>query len=139
VPVIISDKWIPVENFAWHEFSIRIPEKDISKIDEIIRSNKINAERLGAKALQVYNNFFAPGPDLLLLANGLRYIQNNRNENKEKLIRLLFPLIEGFKYAQQQVYKMIKYLVLKLFYLTGRKFPYSLNRPIEEQLQKQKR
>jgi len=136
VPVIISDNWIPIEGFGWNDFSIRIREKDISKIDGIIRANEINGERLGKKAREIYTDFFAPGPDLVLLANSLIDIQNNRNERKEKLIRFVFPVIEAFKFLKQKGYKLLKFMILKFFLISGRKFSYALNRPIEEQLQK---
>ena len=134
VPVIISDDWIPVEGLNWDEFSIRIAEKDVDRIDSIIRAHQTAAITLGANALQTFNEFFAPGPDLVLLANSIRSIQANRNENRERMIRSLFPIIEGTEALKQKAYKTAKFLILKAYQLSGRKFPYSLNRPIDEQL-----
>ena len=136
VPVILADDWIPIENFNWDEFSIRIREKDISKIDRIIRANAANGERLGKKAQQVYNDYFAPGPDIILLANALRAIQKDRNERKEKLIRFVFPVVEFFKALQQKGYKLLKFAVLKVYFILGREFAYPLTQPIEKQLKK---
>ncbi len=139
IPVIISDEWIPVEGFNWDEFSIRIAEKDIARIDEIIRANEPHAVRLANNALQVYNDHFATGPDLSLLANALIAIQNNRNEATEKIIRSLFPVSEFYNRSKQQAYQGLKFLILKGFALTGKKFPYALNRPLEEQIGSAKR
>lgn len=136
VPVIISDDWIPVAGFNWDEFSIRVAEKDIEEIDSIIRANESRAPQLSAKAAEIFNNNFAAGPDLVLLANAIRSIQLTRNENRERMIRSLFPIIEGVGTLKQKAFKTTKYLVLKAFQLSGRKFPYSLNRPLEEQVSK---
>ena len=134
VPVIISDKWIPIEKFDWDEFSLRIAEKDILNIDNIIRQREPDGEKMGEKALEVYNNYFAPGPDLAILADALISIQNNRSEFKERIIRSVFPLLENSRQIKRKGYNLLKFSILKIYSLTGRQFPYSLNRSIEDQL-----
>ena len=132
VPVIISDKWIPIAGFEWNKFSIRIREKDISKIDRIIREHKIDAKELGHTAQEIYNQFFSPGPDLELLANSLAYIQDNRNETKESLIRFLYPVYYGILQLRYKAFAALRFLILKAFSVTGIRFPYALSRPLEK-------
>jgi hypothetical protein len=36
VPVIISDDWLPNPDIDWGSFSIRIAEKDVPRISEIL-------------------------------------------------------------------------------------------------------
>jgi hypothetical protein len=89
---------------------------------------------LRTKAQQVYEAHFAPGPDLVLLADALTCIQQNRNEQTERLIRSIWPLFERSAALKQDSYQLMKRAVLKMFAMTGRKFPYTLNRSMEEQL-----
>lgn len=136
IPVIVSDDWIPVEGIPWNEFSIRVRERDISKIDSIIRSHSHSARELGRKAKQAWKDFCAPGMDSILLADALREIQHARTKTLEAAIRLIFPLFEVKSTIKTKTFAFLKYSILLAFKMMGRKFPYSLNRPIEDQLHK---
>ena len=60
VPVIISDDWIPMADVPWHLFSIQIRESDVKRIPEILEGRKREAEEMGMKARQAWEEFCSP-------------------------------------------------------------------------------
>lgn len=58
-PVIISDEWVESIGPDWSSCSIRIPESEIAKIDEILSARKIDAARLGRNARQEWEAHFS--------------------------------------------------------------------------------
>lgn len=62
VPVIIADEFVPPfhELLDWSEFAVFIPESKIYSIHSILnRFNDTQIEKMQAKALQVYRNYFS--------------------------------------------------------------------------------
>lgn len=59
VPVVISDQWVPPEGPAWQDFSIRIPEKHVDRIPDILRQYQEQAVEMGAAARKAWENWFA--------------------------------------------------------------------------------
>jgi hypothetical protein len=60
VPVIISDAWQPSPGIPWQEFSIVIPERDVSRIPDVLEELECRAEPMGQVARQVFDAHFAP-------------------------------------------------------------------------------
>jgi Exostosin family len=60
VPVILSDEWVPPDGPCWDEFSIRIPEKEVLNLPQILEKREGEALRLGLKARQEWERWFAP-------------------------------------------------------------------------------
>jgi hypothetical protein len=58
-PVIISDEWVPIEGIEWQECSVRIAESDIRRIPDLLSGRSADAERLGANARKVWEEFFS--------------------------------------------------------------------------------
>lgn len=59
-PVIISDEWVPPEGPAWDQFSIRVAEDDVDRIPDILRAHADDALRMGKKAREAWEAWFAP-------------------------------------------------------------------------------
>lgn len=59
VPVIISDEWVPPEGPNWPEFSIRIPESEVSSIPKILENKEPNAAALALAAGQTWEAWFS--------------------------------------------------------------------------------
>jgi Exostosin family len=57
-PVIISDDWVPINGVPWPECSVFIKERDIAYCAEILTREEANAERLGARAREVWEAHF---------------------------------------------------------------------------------
>ena len=60
VPVIISDNWVPPIGPSWDDFSLRIAQKDINKIPEILEREEANWEKMARLARQNWEDYFAP-------------------------------------------------------------------------------
>jgi hypothetical protein len=58
VPVIISDDWIPPPIENWDSFSLRVPEKYICDIPEILKRNKCQADLFGKRAKDTFHKYF---------------------------------------------------------------------------------
>ncbi|WP_269227355.1 exostosin domain-containing protein [Flavobacterium eburneipallidum] len=58
-PVIISDEWIPIIGIDWDSCSIRIPEKDVHQIENILKSRENEYIELGANARKNYEKFMS--------------------------------------------------------------------------------
>lgn len=58
-PVIISDQWVPMSGPDWKQFSVCIPEKDISKIPGILLERKKEAKRMGNLARKNWEMWFS--------------------------------------------------------------------------------
>ena len=136
VPVIIADEWIPIEGLPWKEFSITVAENNLSEMDRIVRSRKVDAMAFGKKAREVWSQYCAPGVEGVMLAKALRTIQANRNENRERIVRSIFPLLQIRDKIKSKAFAGAKRIILVVYTLLGKKFPYSLNRPEEEQVKK---
>lgn len=57
--VILSDDWHADEDIAWDEFSIRIAERDVANLPEILDRNANRAVEMGARARQVWEEKFS--------------------------------------------------------------------------------
>ena len=136
VPVIIADDWIPVEGIPWSEFAIKIAEKDLQNLDQLIRLHEHDARQLGVKARQAWLNFCSPEVNARFLAQSIGFLQQARNEKRERFIRFIFPLLEIVEKINSNAKWLIKYCVLRTYSFIGIEFPYPLNRPMNEQLKR---
>jgi len=59
VPVIISDQWVPPEGPEWNTFSLRIAEKDVSQIPQILEQQESRAEVMGQLARRAWDEWFS--------------------------------------------------------------------------------
>jgi hypothetical protein len=58
-PVILSDAWIPPDGPPWETFSIRVPERDVATIPELLAARESEAEAMGARARLEWQNWFS--------------------------------------------------------------------------------
>lgn len=60
VPVIISDAWLPPPiDTPWEAFSIRVPERQVRAIPEILRNREADAPAMAQRAREVYEQWFS--------------------------------------------------------------------------------
>lgn len=59
VPVIISDDWVPPDGPAWASFSMRVREKDIRALSEILERHEISAGEWGTLARLNWEQWFS--------------------------------------------------------------------------------
>lgn len=58
-PVIISDEWVECERIDWKSCSIRIQEKDVSQIENILKNRENEYLELGINARKNYEKFMS--------------------------------------------------------------------------------
>jgi hypothetical protein len=59
VPVILSDDWIAPSGPLWKEFAIRIPEKDVGRIPELLEKREPAALAMGERARKEWEDWFS--------------------------------------------------------------------------------
>lgn len=139
VPVILADNWIPVPEMPWKEFSLFVPENKLNQLDTIIRLQTSNAKAMGLVARQVWEQYCAPEVAASTLATSLQQLMTQVNPKQEKWMKTIYPFF-GMTGAIKTTSKaVVKKIVLKILSITGIKFSYSLNRPVDEQLKKNKK
>jgi hypothetical protein len=79
VPVIVSDEWCPPKGLNWEEFSIRIIEKDIDQIPDILESLKFRAQDMGTKARHAWEANFGLKTSFHWIAEACMRIQQVRD------------------------------------------------------------
>jgi hypothetical protein len=60
VPVVISDTWRPPPLVDWDSCSIRVAEHDVNNLPEILREREPDAEELGRRAREIWEQRFSP-------------------------------------------------------------------------------
>lgn len=57
--VIVSDAWQPNDFVNWSDFSIRVPERDVARVPEILEQNAHRATEMGAHARRAWEEHFS--------------------------------------------------------------------------------
>jgi hypothetical protein len=58
VPVIVSDDWVPPSGPRWDDFSIRVPERNLCRVEAIIVEREANWEAMATLARQEWVQWF---------------------------------------------------------------------------------
>lgn len=59
VPVVIADQWVPPQGPDWEAFSVRLAERDISRIPEVLSERTAQADEMGHRARRAWENWFS--------------------------------------------------------------------------------
>lgn len=86
VPVIISDEWVPMNGPDWEQFSLRISEKDILSIPDILLSHKDEALTMGRIARKNWEKWFSKEVCFHNIASMCEDIMKNRKDGLDKKI-----------------------------------------------------
>jgi hypothetical protein len=65
VPVILSDELVLSSGPPWQDFSVRISERRVSELPEILEPMREHAAEMGQAARAAWENWMKPGPVLL--------------------------------------------------------------------------
>lgn len=60
VPVILSDEWLAPEGPDWSSFSVRVPERDVWTLPDLLEKLAPDAEEMGHAARQAWEAWFSP-------------------------------------------------------------------------------
>ncbi len=126
-PVIISDKWVPIEGVDW-SFCLFVKESQLPQLDGIIRSHEDEWQTRGDAARRAHETHFAPRALGMTLERQMRQILATYSPARERWIRGLYPIVEAATRSRRAARAQLRSLVLSAFRITGRKLPYTLNR-----------
>jgi exostosin family protein len=59
-PVIISDAWCPPTGPDWDRFSVRVPEREVHRIPELLEESRNRAREMGLEARRAWLDWFGP-------------------------------------------------------------------------------
>jgi len=60
VPVILADQWVAPDGPRWHEFSLRIAEKDFRRTPDLLEQYESAAVKMGLLARKEWEKWFSP-------------------------------------------------------------------------------
>lgn len=67
-PVIIADEWVEIEGIDWNAFSIRVAERDVGRLADILTPRRPEALEMGRIARRVWEEHISPAASLGTLA-----------------------------------------------------------------------
>ena len=67
-PVIVSDEWVEIEGIDWRSCSIRVAERDIGRLAQILTPRQGEALEMGRAARRVWEEHLSPSASLRTLA-----------------------------------------------------------------------
>lgn len=79
-PVIISDEWVEPQGIDWKSCSIRIQEKDVSKIESILKSREHEYLELGINARKNYEKYMSSENQFHFLSDAVATLHSLRKE-----------------------------------------------------------
>lgn len=109
VPVIISDRYVLPDGVDWDRCSIRLRERDIGRLDAILRKHEANWENMAAAARQEWEQRFSPKG--LLDEIGRLFADLDLKNNKPK--RLPIALTHIDLQMRRDIPKLIRKLIPK--------------------------
>ena len=59
VPVIISDQWVPPTGPAWESFSLRVKDRHVARIPDLLERYEANADAMAEKARTTWEQWFS--------------------------------------------------------------------------------
>jgi hypothetical protein len=132
-PVIISDKWRPIEDVDW-SFALFVPERSIPQIDQIVRAHASEWQERGQAGQAIYTSILAPHVVARMLHRKIADVAAGYDPTREAAMAMITPARAAIREAYWSAYKLGKYAALWGFRITGRPVPIRLNRPVDVQL-----
>ncbi len=129
-PVIISDKWRPIAGIDW-SFAIFIREKDIPKLDQIVRSHESEWQHRGKRAKDAYTEFLGGDAIAQTLHAKLSELRTEIHPWREFLIRNAAMLRIVIREAYWAGYSIAKKFIIKIYAAMGFSLPFRVYQPRE--------
>ena len=90
--VILADDWQPHGQIPWEEFSIKVAEQDVQRLPEILEQHQHRVVEMGARARQVWEEYFSEKIRFHRVVELCLDIQRNRTNNPGVTLQLLRQL-----------------------------------------------
>jgi hypothetical protein len=132
-PVVISDRWRPIEGVDW-SFALFVPERKIPDLDNMLRARESEWADRGRAGLAAYHKHFAAPAIPATLHRDLTAIAAELSPARETIMSAVTRARVAKRAVSWAAYKGMKYLILKGFHITGLDMPVKLHQPVEEQV-----
>jgi hypothetical protein len=126
-PVLISNRYDLPPGPDWDRFLIRIPEKDIERLPEILEAHAGEYAERGDAARQAWEQWFAPNVAFNVFIATYEEIRRHRRV-PERLIHLTWGFMRLRYWSARKIRGGIRGAVLWTFRKLRLKFVYQLNR-----------
>ncbi len=77
-PVIIADRWVPVEGPDWESFAVFVPEEAVARIPEILEGRRDESVEMGKRAREAWERYFSPEVSLQRLCDAAAPLLEHR-------------------------------------------------------------
>ncbi|HYG67897.1 MAG TPA: exostosin family protein, partial [Anaeromyxobacteraceae bacterium] len=91
-PVILADDWVEPEGPDWQRFSVRVAERDVEQLPQILQARAPEAEAMGRRAREAWEAYFSEQTAFDTFVEWCLAIQRDR--------RLPFPILRRVAYVQ---------------------------------------
>lgn len=95
VPVILSDDWMPPLGPDWSTCAIRVPERSIKELPEILESYLPQSTIMATQARRTWEEWFAPSSMFNFISNSIAKVSSESNFHK-RLRRNFLPAEVAF-------------------------------------------
>ncbi len=126
-PVLLADDYLLPPNVPWDKFLLRIPEKDIARLPELLEPHLPTAAERGRIAREVWLEYFAPEKEfdaIVALANTALHHGPPTEAIFRQRQRAMIAKIERYR----RMRTLARNAVLRTFKALHLKLPYQMNR-----------
>jgi hypothetical protein len=104
VPVILSDRWVPPEGPRWQAFSLRVPERDVTDVPQLLEAHEPRAAEMGRLARAEWEQWFSEPVCFHRIVEWCLSIQRARRVPERLMMRLvLWQLLMPFHFRRKLV------------------------------------
>ena len=126
-PVLLADKYPLPPGIPWNDFLIRIPERDLHRIPEMLESQVGSSDERGKKARQIWLDHFSPEHEVDAIV-GLANQALRNGPPTGPALRRHQTLIDMRARFRREVRNVARSFILAAFKVFRRKLPFELNR-----------
>ncbi len=126
-PVLIADNYLLPSHVPWDRFLLRVPEKDIARLPEILEPHLPTAAERGRIAREIWLEYFAPEKEfeaIVALANASLHHGSPQESVFRQRQRAMIARIE----RHRKMRTLARNAVLRTFKALHLKLPYQMNR-----------
>ncbi|HMH16402.1 MAG TPA: exostosin family protein [Edaphobacter sp.] len=126
-PVLISDDFLLPPHVPWDTFLLRIPERDIARLPELIEPHLATSAQRGRLAREAWLNYFAPEKEFdAIIAAAFAALHHGPPD--ESVFRSQQARIIARANRRRQLRDLARTTVLKTLKVLRLKSPYQMNR-----------
>jgi hypothetical protein len=126
-PVLISDHFLLPPHVPWDTFLLRIPEKDIPRLPELLEPHRATSAERGRLAREAWLNYFAPEKEFDAIIAAAHAALHHGPPN-ESIFRRKQARIIAQANRRRQLRDFARNTVLTTLKVLRLKSPYQMNR-----------